>query len=40
MKDYYKDKIESRDKDNEALRDQLQEKEKDIRQLIVKYNQL
>ena len=40
MKDYYETKLNSKDKDIDALRDQLHEKEKDIRQLIVKYNQL
>lgn len=40
MKDYYETKLMTRGKDIAALQEQLQEKEADIRQLIVKYNQL
>lgn len=40
MKDYYETKLVNKGKDIEALQNQLQEKENDIRQLIVKYNQL
>ena len=40
MKDYYESKMTSKDKDIEALKEQLHEKENDIRQLIGKYHQL
>lgn len=40
MKDYYESKMVSKDKDIEALKEQLHEKENDIRQLIAKYHQL
>lgn len=40
MKDYYETKIATKNKDIAGLQAQLHEKETDIRQLIVKYNQL
>jgi hypothetical protein len=40
MKDYYEAKLLAKNKDVEGLEAQLHEKENDIRQLIVKYNQL
>lgn len=40
MKDYYETKIANKNKDISALQSQLHEKQTDIRQLIVKYNQL
>lgn len=40
MKDYFESKIASRDKDNEALKKQLEEKENDLRKLISQYRQL
>lgn len=40
MKDYYETKLTSKNKDIESLKEQLHEKEGDIRQLIGKYNQL
>ena len=40
MKDYYESKVASRERDNEALKNQLAEKENDVRQLITKYKQL
>lgn len=40
MKEYYEAKIVSRDQDNENLRKQLKEKDKDLRSVVDKYNQV
>jgi hypothetical protein len=40
MKDYYENKISSKERDNEALKRMLAEKEWDLRELIGRYNSL
>lgn len=40
LKEYYEDKLKSRDRDVEHLQTVLSHKEQDIRDLIVKYNGL
>ena len=40
IKEYFEDKIKSKERDIESLRKLLSEKEDDIRELIVKYNAL
>lgn len=40
IKEYFEDKIKSKEKDIDSLRKLLSEKEEDIRELIVKYNAL
>jgi hypothetical protein len=40
MKDYYENKINSKDKDVEHLKKQLAEKDYDLRAIITKYNAL
>ena len=40
LKQYFEDKLKSKDKDVESLENKLTEKQEDIRSLIVKYNAL
>lgn len=40
MKDYYENKLTSREHDNQNLKKQLTEKESDLRNIITKYNHL
>jgi succinate dehydrogenase flavin-adding protein (antitoxin of CptAB toxin-antitoxin module) len=40
IKEYFEDKIKSKEKDIDSLKRLLSEKEDDIRELIVKYNAL
>lgn len=40
MKDYYENKLASRELDNHSLRKQLTEKETDLKNIILKYNHL
>jgi predicted nucleotidyltransferase len=40
LKDYFENKLASREQDNGSLRKQLAEKESDLKHVIVKYNHL
>ncbi len=40
MKDYYENKLTSREHDNQNLKKQLTEKESDLRNIVTKYNHL